>query len=84
MINRKLSIEFLSELYSKGAVNKIKPTRFSKKIDFNKDSLSIQENDPYVYSLNKLHPFTMLYGTKYFIWDKNKENILILLCSRKF
>ena len=83
MINRKLSIEFLSELYSEGAVNKIKPTGFSKKkIDFNKDSLSIQENDPYVYSFYKLHPFSMLYGTKNFIWDKNKENTLILPAPR--
>ena len=31
LIKRKLSIEFLSELYSKGAVEKTKKTQFSKK-----------------------------------------------------
>ena len=83
LIKRKLSIEFLSELYSKGAVEKTKKTQFSKKkIDFNKDSLSIQENNPYVYSFYKLHPFSMFYGTKLFIWDKDKKDTLILPAPR--
>ena len=83
LIKRKLSIEFLSELYSKGAVDKTKKTKFSKKkIDFNKDSLSIHENNPYVYSFNKLHPFSMFYGTKIFIWDQDKKGTLILPAPR--
>ena len=77
---RKISIDFLSKLYDEGS----KPysqigseIEFNKKIQF-KNNLSLNIDNPYVHSFTELHPFSMFYGNKSYLFDKNKKNKLIL------
>ncbi len=77
---RKFSIDFLSKLYTEGS----KPysqigseIEFHKKIEF-KNNLSLDMDNPYVHSFTELHPFSLFYGNKSYLFDKNKKNKLIL------
>ena len=56
------SVEYLLHLYLAGAVN------YEHRISLNamqKENFKLKDNDPYIYSFNETHPFSMFYKTKY-------------------
>ena len=60
------SVEYLFNLYNEAATNE--STNINTNVFFSenqKQIFNIDENHPYVYSLKKCHPFSMLYETKY-------------------
>ena len=78
--NKKLSIEFLSKLYNKGAMTKSFSSTIdsndSQKIEF-KNGIKISISNPYIFSINKLHPFSFFYGTKKFIYNDKNHNLIL-------
>ena len=73
---RKLSIEFLANLYNKGVESKSMTSTIdsndSHLLEF-KSGIKINPSNPYIYSINKLHPFSFFYGTKLLIYDNKKK-----------
>jgi len=71
----KKSTEFLLSLFNMGVCDdEIKPIELTKR---QKQTFKLEDNNPYIYSFNKMHPFSMFYNTKY---NKlvNKDNELEL------
>ena len=77
---RKLSIEFLSKLYNEGIVTKSRKstidTNDTNKIEF-KNGIKISSTNSYIYSINKLHPFSFFYGTKMIIYNEKNNNLIL-------
>ena len=77
---RKLSIEFLANLYNKGVESKSMTSTIdsndSHLLEF-KSGIKINPSNPYIYSINKLHPFSFFYGTKLLIYDNKKKNLIV-------
>ena len=71
----KKSTEFLISLFNMGVRDdEINPIILSKR---QKQTFKLEDNNPYIYSFKKMHPFSMFYNTKY---SKlvNKDNELEL------
>ena len=72
----KVSISYLSSLLEQGEFSD-KHINLIELSNEQKNKFKLQSNNPFIISLNKLHPFSIFYGTKY---DKliNKNNELAL------
>ena len=72
----KLSNKFLSILFAEGEYS----DNNLNKIELSKEQMNkfkLPKNNPFIYSLNKLHPFSIFYGTKYNkLIKKNNELML--------
>jgi len=58
----KKSTEFLLTLFEKGVANNDNNIELTQR---QKDKFKLKNNNPYIYSFNKMHPFSMFYNTKY-------------------
>ena len=59
------SIEFLFTLFKEGVYNDESNKNGIKLTQRQKDKFKLKSDNPYIYSFNKLHPFSIFYGTKY-------------------
>ena len=68
----KISTKFLSDTYVKGEYS----AKNIKNIELSKEQMNkfkLPKTNPFIYSLKKLHPFSIFYGTKYNRLVKNNE-----------
>ena len=61
----KKSTEFLLTLFEKGVCHEEKNDKNVELTQRQKDKFKLKDNNPYLYSFNKMHPFSMFYDTKY-------------------
>lgn len=61
----KKSTEFLLTLFEKGVCHEANNDKNVELTQRQKDKFKLKDNNPYVYSFNKMHPFSMFYDTKY-------------------
>lgn len=68
----KISTKFLSDTYVKGEYS----AKNINQIELSKEQMNkfkLPKTNPFIYSLKKLHPFSIFYGTKYNRLVKNNE-----------
>ena len=70
----KKSSEFLLTLFNQGVCHDEEIENIIQLTQRQKDKFKLKNNDPFIYSFNSLHPFSMFYGTKYDkLVQKNNE-----------
>ena len=70
----KISTKFLSLLYAEGEYSgQNKNANLVELSIEQRNKFKLQKNIPYIYSFNKLHPFSIFFGTKYDKLIKNNE-----------
>ena len=70
----KNSSEFLSNLFRQGFCHDEEIENIIQLTQRQKDKFKLKNKDPFIYSFNSLHPFSMFYGTKYDkLVQKNNE-----------
>ena len=68
------SLEFLLTLFNQGVCQYEKDKNIVELTSRQKEKFKLQDNNPFLFSFNTLHPFSVFYGTKYDkLIKKNKD-----------
>ena len=71
----KKSTEFLLTLFNKGVCHEEEKKSEIELTERQKEKFKLKNNNPYLYSFNKLHPFSIFYNTKFEKLIKNNNEL---------